>query len=300
MRPVHLLATAMMSILIPQFPAVGGERCAGEIDTAPTKRRIAYDPLAVRDTVIDTEVRIRNLGTGVCRFRLAFYRSPDRNARLGDLLPYWLEARNRSSLLEDWPATTAPPVYLDTRTLVSEESGRISFRWRIGRGRMVPPGSYRDTVRLRLYEAGTTNLLDDRDLTFEAQVPSLVQANLAGAGVTAPYSYTMDFGTLEQGERRTVRIDVSVNMDYRITVTSENRGVLKGPRRRSGGSWTVPYEVVLDGSRLDLSAGSDRLARPFPSDGRARHSFTVTIGEVVDRRAGTYSDIITIEVAPAP
>lgn len=300
MRAARTLVTVLIPMLLPALGPMAGERCTGEIDTGLTKRRISYDPLAVTDTFVDTEVRIRNLGAGECRFRLAFYRDPASDAKLGGLLPYRLEARGRSALLDDWPARAAPSVFLDTRKLASGESGRIPFSWRIARAQMVPPGVYRDTVRLRLYEIGGNDLLDDRDLTFEVLVPTVLQANLAGAGVASPFSYTMDFGTLERGERRRVTIDVSTNTNYRITVSSENRGALKGPPRRSSGSWSVAYEAALDGRRLDLSAGADRLGKPFPSNGRARHSFTITIGEVAGRRAGTYSDVITIELTPVP
>lgn len=301
--PLRCLVPAVPALLALLAPAGASAACTGEIDLGPASPTAGYDPLATSDLVEEEQVRIRHTGGDPCAFRLGFFRSPDTGAKLGNALAYDVETTGGASLLDDWPATQAPSVFLETPVLPDDsgDSALLGFRWRVTKGQMVPPGHYSDTVTLRLYEAGTATLLDDAALTFTATVGSVVQANLAGADVTSPYNYSMDFGTLETGERKSVDVDVTANTDYRVTIESEKGGVLQGPQKHGSTQyWTVPYTANFAGATVDLTSGPAQRDFAAPAGGSASHTFEVTIGEVSGRRAGTYSDLVTITVEPKP
>lgn len=269
--------------------------CAGRIRSADLTPALTYGGFSPIETVAIKDVRIDNTGSDDCSYWLAFYRNPAAPARLGGRIVYELRTSGDRELLSDRSPTIVPDRFLDTGLVRSGQSSRVEYQWRILRGQVFPAGAYGDRVDLRLFEAGTNTLLDSRALAPTATVDASVGINLAGADVSSPHSYTMDFGTLETGESRAVQIQVRSNQRFRLDVTSTHSGRMQlDPPFES---WWVDYLATLDGQPLRFP---DSLG-PFDATTVNGLSllFQVTIGDVAHKRAGVYRDAVTITIIPA-
>ncbi len=120
----------------------------------------------------------------------------------------------------------------------------------------------------------------------------------ARMGLSGSYSMSgghavVDLGELSPGPVPVLlHLGVSSTGQYDLQVTSANAGKL----RLGASDWTVPYSVAIGGNAVNLS-GIDRLAGPT-GNGSRRDSLPIqfTVGDVGDRRAGIYSDVLSISV----
>jgi hypothetical protein len=291
--PIRVLAGAAALTLI--GPATSAAACSGRIRSADVTPTIRYDGFAPTETSTINDVRIDNTGSDDCAYWLAFYRNPTAPARLGGQIVYELRSLAGLELLTNRPPTVAPDRFLATGVVRDGQTSRVEYQWRLLRGQVVPAGTYADTVDLRLFDAGTNALLDTRTLTLTAAVEASVSINLAGANVSSPHNYTMDFGSLETGETKSVQIQVRSNQRFRLDVASTHGGRMQ--LTPPSGSWWVDYLAALDGRTLHFP---DSLG-PFDATtvNGANLQFQVTIGDVTGKRAGTYRDEVTISIVPA-
>lgn len=131
------------------------------------------------------------------------------------------------------------------------------------------------------------------DLVLGIQVLPSARMGLSGA-----YSMNKGQAVVDLGELRTgiapVVLGLYVNStgSYDLQVSSSNLGKL----RLGSTEWTVPYAISIGGDAINLS-GVSSLSKPAgaaplldPLD------IQFVIGDVSDRRAGTYSDVISISV----
>ncbi len=149
-----------------------------------------------------------------------------------------------------------------------------------------------------------------QDLTIEAQdsrfrsfggtrlVLGINVLPSARIGLSGAYSMTdghavVDLGELRQGIAAVpLALRVNSTGNYDVAVSSANAGRL----RLGGSGWYVPYSITLGGNSVNLS-GARTISGPsnkgFRSDSLP---IQFVIGDVSDRRAGTYSDVISISV----
>jgi hypothetical protein len=124
----------------------------------------------------------------------------------------------------------------------------------------------------------------------------VLSVNLKGGELAT----TLSFGALAKGQQRTVEIQARGNQSYRLDVSSDHRGVMTLTPRIQGQDWSVPYMAALAGQNLDLSRGASlRDLPPTRPESDASHPLVITIGEVGQKRAGRYEDVITIEILAA-
>ncbi|RDV03048.1 hypothetical protein DXH95_11380 [Sphingorhabdus pulchriflava] len=103
----------------------------------------------------------------------------------------------------------------------------------------------------------------------------------------------VDLGELRPGVAPVpLQLRVSSTGEYDISVSSANSGKL----RLGASDWSIPYSVAIGGNSINLN-GASMLAGPGGS-GFKRDSLPIQflIGDVSDKRAGTYSDVISISV----
>ena len=120
----------------------------------------------------------------------------------------------------------------------------------------------------------------------------------ARMGLSGAYSMSDGHAVVDLGDLRTgvapvpLQLRVSSTGQYDLQVTSANSGKL----RLGASDWTVPYTIAVGGTAVNL-AGTSRLSGPTGA-GYRRDSLPIQfiIGDVSDRRAGTYSDVISISV----
>lgn len=277
------------------WPAAAQAECSGRIRNADLNAEIAYDGFSPREAVAIKDIRIENTGNDDCAYWLAFYRTPAAPAMLGRQLVYEVRSLGGNELLSDRPPTAIPERFIATGSIRAGFSERIEYQWKVLRGQVTHAGSYADAVDLRLFEAGTNKLLDSRPLNLNAHVDAIVSINLAGADVSSAHTHTMDFGILQKGESKSIQVQIHSNQQFRLDVASTHGGRMQLPPPLE--SWSIDYTATLNGQLLRFP---DSLG-PFAATPVSGLSlpFRVTIGEVAQKRAGTYRDEITIAIVPA-
>lgn len=133
-------------------------------------------------------------------------------------------------------------------------------------------------------------------MSISYAVERVVSVNVAGGDAET----TLNFGRLAGGDQRTVVIQARSNEPYQLDVSSDNAGALALAPAVPGQAWKIPYMISLDGQRLDLSRSVTLHAQPATRpEADARHTLVVTIGDVGQKRAGRYEDVVTVGVRGA-
>jgi hypothetical protein len=272
--------------------------CRGQIGAGTTiTGKTAYNPFSPADVSDSFQIAISNTGGDPCLYGLVF-RSKAAQPKLGDTLIYNLADAANPALLTNLPAEMAPSARLRA-PLAPGASTQMEYRLSIPRGQeAAPTGPYRDTIELELYALDTSGRLSATPLqattlSISYAVARVLSVNIKGADAMA----TIGFGTLAKGQHRTIEIQARSNQRYQLDMESDHHGVLVLTPKVPGQDWTVPYAATLGGQPLDLSGRASPL--DYPPTGPASdasHVLTVSIGDVGQKRAGRYEDVITIEI----
>ena len=296
-----LRAWALLAALIAASHSGAASQCQGRLGPQTgIAGKTEYDPFNPADLTEDHRLFVVNTGADPCVFALLF-RSLAARPVLGGRLAYDLVGSGGTSLLTSATVAAAPLLKLKA-PLAASATASLDFRIVIPRGQLAAPGPYRDAVELELYALGGDGRaagppLDRVSLAIAYSAARVLSVNIKGAELAT----TLGFGALTRGEERSVAIQARSNQSYELGVTSDNGGMLALTPRVAGQSWTVPYSVTLAGQRLDLARGAAALRAQPPTrpQSDASHDLTVTIGEVGQKRAGRYEDVLTVEIRAA-
>lgn len=175
----------------------------------------------------------------------------------------------------------------------------LRLQVRVRPGQVVPSGHYDENVELLLLDrAGTVR--EQRRFPLSVRVEARAQVNLAGtAGVfsTGSRSAVLDLGELRDGTSNYIFIQLRSNEQVRVRVQSQNKGKLVNvtqPNER------IPYQLVVDGTPLDLSGTSILRRSPPRSLDGASYRAVATVPVIGNRYAGEYRDLISISVEATP
>jgi hypothetical protein len=116
---------------------------------------------------------------------------------------------------------------------------------------------------------------------------------LAGAYTMNDGQAVVDLGDLRPGVAQLpLQLRVNSTGEYDISISSANSGKL----RMGASDWYVPYTVAIGGNAVNLMGA--RTLEGASGTGFRRDSLPIqfVIGDVSDKRAGTYSDVISISV----
>jgi hypothetical protein len=298
-----MLALAPMALaLMAIAPAAHATACRGQIRTGTTVTgKTDYNPFSPADVTDSYQIGVSNTGADPCLYALVF-RSRAVQPKLSGMLTYSLADPANAALLTNAPSAMAPAARLRA-PLAPAATTQIEYRLSIPRGQSAAPsGAYRDTLDLELYAVDESGRLSGAPLqattlAISYAVARVLSVNIKGADATT----TVGFDTLAKGQQRTVEIQTRSNQGYRLAVSSDNRGMLTLTPKVPGQSWTVPYTATLDGRPLDL-AGAPILLLDYPPtqpESDASHLLTVSIGDIGQKRAGRYEDVIMIEIKGA-
>jgi hypothetical protein len=289
--PIAVLAAAF-------GPPAHATSCRGQIGTETAViGKTAYNPFSPANVADLYRIGITNTGAEPCSYALVF-RSKTAQPKLGGKLVYSLANLGNPALLTNAPAAMAPAARLRA-PLARSATAQIEYQLLIPRGQYAAPATpLRDTLDLELYALDTSGRLSGpplqtTTLSISYAVAQVLSVNIKGGDSAT----TVNFGALAKGQRRTVAIQARSNLGYRLDVSSDNHGVLALTPKAPGQDWTVPYAATLGGRPLDLAGGASLLDFPPTRPERdASHSLTVSIGDVRQKRAGRYEDVITIEI----
>lgn len=271
--------------------------CQLRIDTSSVNWVIrGYDPFAANEPVGSFDVLFVNEGNQECRFYPVF--QADQNpfglrSDAGRPVPY--------TLIDETDGYDATPLggrtvrRISNPPVVVPPRGQQMVRYllNVDADRLPGDGLYSQTLLLQA-ETGNGAPLAQRQMTVGIDVLPSAVMSLAGAFTRVNGRADVDLGELQEGIAKVpLQLNVRSTRGFRLGVESQNSGTL----RLGATDWSIPYRLIVDGRNVPLTS-----ATGFTSDsrpGRRADSMPIAfdIGSVDQKRAGVYSDVLTISIA---
>ncbi len=267
--------------------------CSARFDGAPYTFLPSYNPFSPTDLAVSKTIQIANLSGDGCRYRVYFRRSPA-TGQFSPKLHYDL-TDNLNQLLLVENVGSGSYRYLVSPAASGYVYRSIAFNVVIARGQIAAPSVLGDRIELFLFSEDGQTQLDQRYFDFWISVPSISMINLAGGGLAT----SVQFNTLVTGMTRSLILEARSNTGYTISFASSNQGNMMLDPPIAGHTWLIPYQMKVDGAQFDLS-GQSTLQGVSPASGEQSHSLSFQIVDAERKRAGTYKDVITVQIAPIP
>lgn len=222
----------------------------------------------------------------------------------GNVLGYQLyKTAAGGSALKDIPTANESEVFTGS---LSPGQGPVTFQFHylIPLQQIVPPGTYQDTVTVRVYE-GTlqkNTLVNQGTLSLSARVPAVAEFCFGNEPIfeAAYRNACVDFGELRRAQVQSLMLHARSNTGYRITMRSPNGGALRNLDPSDPD--TIPYTMQIDGAVVSLAGA---VAVPALSGSGVtsaqgtEHTLTFTIGDMKGASAGSYQDVIEVTMYPS-
>jgi len=203
-------------------------------------------------------------------------------------LPIQLEAMDAPRLRrvadeyqQNWPAKNS-----------AKRTRELSYVVLLPESRIVGVGVYELPLEVDILDVAT------RQIILQVQVEPGLQMNIAGTRGNYEKGEkvaVIDFNELQTGETQQVFIQVRGNTRAEIKIESENGGVM---RSREDQSLFVDYTVNLDGVKSTLATPLSIVRHVAPNKRGSAYKMKVRVGNVERAFAGSYQDIIHINVSP--
>ncbi|VVT22370.1 conserved exported hypothetical protein [Sphingomonas sp. EC-HK361] len=255
-----------------------------------------YDPFASNQSTATFDVMFFNEGDGECRFRPVF---------MTDGTPFGLQAdtgrRVGYTLLDTWGSYDATPLggrtiaRITNRPVVVSPGAQQLVRYvlNVAAGEIPGDGIYSQRLIMEADQTDGTPIASRQFLVGIQVIPSATM-RLAGAFRRNGGQADVDLGELQQGVAPVpLALQVQSTRGYRLGLRSQNGGKL----RLAGTDWWVPYDVQIDGRTATLTGDS---SLSFGRGGGLRADtlpVVFRVGDVDGKRAGVYSDVLTVSVA---
>ncbi len=297
-----LLAAAMLSI--PTLAAAAppprpGNDCT--ITVRPdqgTWTVSGYDPFGGGAAEGVFAVHFTNSGSTACSFNPSFELSSPpfglaQGNNNGHRIDYTLVDLTGGIDVTPSPSRPRPDTSFDRITLDPNQTETRLFRFAIDTSSITRDGMFSQDVLIGAQD-GRFSIVGSAPVVLAFNVQSAARMSLAGSYTRTDGRAVVDLGELRPGRAPVVlQLNVSSTSGYDLTVSSLNQGRL----RLASSDWTIPYSLAIGGQPVDLG-GTAILPMPDRTGFRIdRLPIDVVIGGMESRRAGTYSDIISIAVA---
>lgn len=304
MKTFPLAASIVAALLTLAAPAAAqpgnrGANCDLRIQTSASNWFVdGYDPFASNAPIATFDVTFINDGGAACRFDPVF---------VLDQEPFGL-TRNSGprrvsyTLLDLFSNTNATPTSGRTintatrRVVVVQPNSQQIVRYQFAADDtgLNADGLYSQRVTLIADQRGQGGTLASRALVLGVNVLPSAVLGLSGQFTRVGGQALINLGELREGAAGVpLQIRVASTRAYRLEFVSKNSGRLMLPDTR----WSVPYSlgvgkrsIALTGPATYDSAGRNSAVDALPLE--------FVVGDASGRRAGTYSDILTVSVAP--
>jgi hypothetical protein len=303
-RLLLLLAAAFSAIAgaaAAQVPVPAGSNagCRLRIDTGVSSWIIrGYDPFASGTPTGTFDLVFINQGQAPCTFFPTFMLDQEPfglQADGGRLAPY--------RLVDMFANTDATPAAGRTlhrttqRSVVVAPGGQEVVRYQliVGEEAVTGDGLYSQHVQVEAQGADGAPV-GERQLVLGIDVLPSATLGLSGAFRVNHGQALVDLGELKEGIAEVpLQLRVESTRRYTLTVDSRNNGHL----RLENGEWSIPYQLLINGQAMELGSGRGLYRDTAPS-GPRRDSLPLAfrIGDISDRRAGAYGDVLSISIAP--
>jgi len=251
---------------------------------------VTHEPFGVTPTQMSFSVGVRNAGDESCLASL--YLLP----REGQ--PLLSDGRHSLAYIVRSPAGLGGGGELGpaTVTVPAGELQTVLIDAEIPAG-FAAPGDYVGEIGLRLNR--DRDLVAQSTMTLRASVPPRVQMSISGArsrdrAAVGAGPALMDLGTLHDGSAATVFVNVWTNSSVRVSIQSENLGVLR--LVSNPGLSPIPYVVHFAGESGSLSGPMRAVRSPAETSDGDSYPLSVVVPIVRAPFAGTYRDVLTVSV----
>lgn len=292
-----LAATTLATPVLAQMPVVPTADCLVRVQASPSSWIIqGYDPFGGSSPEGTFGVTIVNEGGAECRFTPVFeLRQPPfglSNGGTGKPISYAL--LNLTDTQDVTPRAGVTNRLSPGREMVLKpnESRSLLYKLVANPEAVRNAGTFTQDVTLEAQDKSFRSLGGTPLVVGITVLPS-ARIGLAGAYTMNDGQAMVDLGELRGGIAPVpLQLKVSSTGEYDITVSSANSGRL----RLGASQWVIPYTMAIGGNSINLS-GARTVSGPA-SAGARRDSLPIqfVIGDIADKRAGKYSDVVSISV----
>jgi hypothetical protein len=279
-----------------QTPTAAPAQCQLRVTASPASWMInGIDPFSEQMAEGTFSAMFINDGTADCRFTPVFeLRQPPFGLSKGAGKPIGYALLNLSESQDVTPRAGRSQRIPSGREVVLRptETRTILYKLVADLDDIRDSGTFTQDLTLEALD-GQFRSLGGAAVVIGMTVLPSARIGLAGAYSMNDGQAVVDLGELRQGVAPVpLQLRVSSTGEYAISVSSANSGKL----RLGASEWSIPYSVAIGGNSINLN-GASTLAGPGGS-GLKRDSLPIQflIGDVSDKRSGTYSDVISISV----
>jgi hypothetical protein len=271
--------------------------CRLRIDSSTSSWIIrGYDLFGNSPPLGTFEVVFANEGEQPCEFYPRF---------MLDAEPFGLQGNGGSripyTLLDDYAGYDATPVSGRTLPSITRRSINVApggqrvvnYRLRVQEQALTADGLYSQRIAIQA-ETREGALLNSRQLVVGVDVLPSALIGLSGAFRNEDGRAIVKLGELQQGIAPVpLNLRIRSTRAYRVDIQSQSGGYLV----LSGTEWKIPYQVVVGDQTLRMSGLASYTATSGTNGLRDSVPLRFAIGDVDDKRAGVYSDVMTITVS---
>jgi hypothetical protein len=169
------------------------------------------------------------------------------------------------------------------------------YRFEVDVDQLSQDGLFEQTVQFA-FRSTDNRITVDKLVVLALNVQPSAVMGLRGAFTRTDGGGRIELGELaEGGTNLPLQVWVKSTGGYRVAVSSRNKGRLV---LAEDSSWWVPYRLSLGNRPINLGTGGQVESRKGPGLGEDAYDLHLQVGETARRRAGLYSDLIELTVAP--
>ena len=280
----------------PVAPAGQNTDCLLRVNPAPASWIIkGHDPFSGSIPEGTFGVTFVNDGGAECRFVPAFeLRQPPFGLSSGMGRPVGYALVNLTDSIDVTPRAGRSQRRASQREIVlgSRESRSILYKLVADPDNIRSSGTFTQDVMLEAQDSRFRSL-GGASLVLGLTVLPSARISLAGAYTMSDGQAVVNLGELREGVAPVpLQLRVSSTGDYDIVVSSANSGQL----RLGSSQWFVPYSLTIGGKTVNLIG--TRTVTGSSGSGLVRDSlpFQFVIGDVSNKRAGVYSDVVSVTI----
>lgn len=292
-------AVSLAAPAFAQAPVAGGVQsteCLLRINPAPASWIITgFDPFADAIPEGTYGVTFVNEGGAECRFTPIFeLRQPPFGLSKGSGKPVGYALLNLTETQDVTPRSGRSQRRSSQREVIlrSKESRSMLYKLVAAPNDVRNAGTFTQDVTLEAQDSRFRSLAGAPLVLGITVLPS-ARIGLAGAYSMNDGQATVNLGELRQGVAPVpLQLRVSSTGEYDISISSANSGQL----RLGSSQWFVPYSVAIGGNTVNLAGTSMVSGKTRPGIRRDSLPVQFIIGDVSNRRAGVYSDVVSVSV----
>jgi hypothetical protein len=297
LRPFLTLVAA--SLAVPALAQVSGDvgaDCLLHVNPTPSSWIITgYDPFAESLPEGTFGVTFVNEGGAECRFHPTFeLRQPPFGLSKGTGKPVGYALLNLTDTQDATPRSGRSQRMSSQREVVlrPRESRSMLYKLVADPDDVRDAGTFTQDVTLEAHDRNFRSLGGAPVVLGITVLPS-ARIGLAGAFRMSDGQAVVNLGELRQGVAPVpLQLRVSSTGEYDISVSSANSGQL----RLGSSQWFVPYSVAIGNDSFDLSGMRTVSGKNRSRVTRDSLPFRFIIGDVSNRRAGIYSDVVSVSI----